>query len=133
VDFKPWQAVGIAKDLANFTMFLGPVLAVVGAGLDAHSMQKEAERQDKMAEARQEITSQFLAIAKNLENQVEKLLGEVELQVYGEIDKQIADARQQEETAIAASNTGVRQLAEVRKDFELILQYISKAMKNPVI
>ncbi len=133
VDFKPWQAVGIAKDLANFTMFLGPVLAVVGAGLDAHSMQKEAERQDKMAEARQAITSQFIAIAKNLENQIEKLLGEVELQVYGEIDKQIASARQQEETAIAASNTGVRQLAEIRKDFELILHYISKATKNSEI
>ncbi|MDF5717495.1 MAG: 50S ribosome-binding GTPase [Rhizonema sp. NSF051] len=94
VDFKPWQAVGIAKNLANVTMFLGPVLTVVGAGLDAHSMQKEAERQDKMAEARQEITSQFITIAKNLENQIEKLLGEVELQVYGEIDKQIASARQ---------------------------------------
>src|SRR5579883_154628 len=113
-------------------MFLGPVLAVVGAGLDAHSMQKEAERQSKMAEARQEITSQFIVIAKNLEHQIEKLLGEVELQVYGEIDKQIATARQQEENAIAASNTGVRQLAEIRKDFELILRYISQAAKSSV-
>lgn len=59
VDFKPWQAVGIAKDLANFTMFLGSVLAVVGAGLDAHSMQKEAERQDKMSMAR--LTSKLQA------------------------------------------------------------------------
>jgi len=133
VNFKPWQAVGVAKHLGNFATFLGPVLALVGAGAEVYSMQQEAERQDKMAEARQEITSQFIAIAKNLENQIEKLFQEVELQVYGEIDKQIASARQQEESAIATSNTGVRQLAEIRKDFDLILRYISNATNNPVI
>ncbi|MEH2246814.1 GTPase [Nostoc sp.] len=133
VDFKPWQAVGIAKDLANFTIVLAPILSVVGAGLDAHSMQQEAERQDKMAEERQKITSQFIAIAKNLESQIENLLAEVELQVYGEIDKQIAAARQQEESAIAASNTWVRQLAEIRQDFESILCDITKATKNTMI
>ncbi|QHG18959.1 GTPase [Nostoc sp. ATCC 53789] len=133
VDFKPWQAVGIAKDLANFTIVLGPILSVVGAGLDAHSMQEEAERQDKMAEERQKIRSQFIAIAKNLESQIENLLAEVELQVYGEIDKQITAARQQEESAIAASNTWVRQLAKIRQDFDSILRYITKATENTVI
>ncbi|MBH8573039.1 50S ribosome-binding GTPase [Nostocaceae cyanobacterium CENA369] len=133
VDFKPWQAVGIAKDLANFTMFLGPVLSVVGAGLDAHSMQQETERQDKMAEARQDIRSQFVVIAKNLENQIEKFLAEVELQVYGELDRQIVEARQQEESAIAASNTWVKQLADIRHNFESILRYISKVRDNTEI
>ncbi len=100
--------------------------------LDAHSMQQEAERQDKMAEERQKITSQFIEIAKNLESQIEKLLTEVESKVYGEIDKQIAAARQQEESAIAASNTWVKQLAEIRQDFESILSYITKATENAV-
>ncbi|MHC5849591.1 GTPase [Nostoc sp.] len=133
VDFKPWQAVGIAKDLANFTIVLGPILSVVGAGLDAHSMQQEAERQDKMAEERQNITSQFIAIAKNIENQIENLLAEVELEVYGDIDKQIAAARQQEEGAIAASNTWLKQLTGIRQDFESILLSITKATENTVI
>lgn len=133
VDFKPWQAVGIAKDLANFTLFLAPVLSVIGAGLDAHSMQQEAERQDKMAEARREITSHFISVAKNLESQINNILREVELQVYGEIDKQIAAARQHEESAIASSNTWVRQLTEIRQDFESILCYITQAMENKVI
>lgn len=133
VDFKPWQAVGIAKDLANFTIILAPILSVVGAGLDAHSMQQEAERQDKMAEERQKITSQFIEIAKNVEDQIEKLLTEVESKVYGEIDKQIAAARQEEESAIAASNTWVRQLAEIRQDFESILRDITKATEKTLI
>ena len=57
----------------------------------------------------------------------------LELQVYGEIDKQIAAARQQEESAIATSNNEVRQLLKIRQDFELILSDISKATENPVI
>ncbi len=130
VDFKPWQAVGIAKDLANFTVFLAPVLSVIGAGLDAHSMQKEAERQDKMAEARREITSHFISVAKSLENQIDSIFRDVDVQIYGEIDKQIAAARQQEENAIATSNTWVRQLTEIRQDFESILRYITQVMEN---
>lgn len=133
VDFKPWQAVGIAKNITNFTMFLGPVLAVVGAGLEACSMQKESERQNQMAKARKEITSQFQKLAKDLENQIEKQLRQVELELYGKIENQIASARQQEESAIAASNTWVKQLAEIRQDFELILRYITKASKNSIL
>ncbi|WP_292719434.1 hypothetical protein [Nostoc sp. JL34] len=86
-----------------------------------------------MAEERQNITSQFIAIAKNIENQIENLLAEVELEVYGDIDKQIAAARQQEEGAIAASNTWVKQLTGIRQDFESILLSITKATENTVI
>lgn len=86
-----------------------------------------------MADTRSHITSQFQAIAKNLESQVEIQFQEVETQVYGEIDKQIAAARQQEESAIASSNKWVKQLAEIRKDFEAIKLYIAKATEDSVI
>jgi len=36
------------------------------------------------------------------------------------------------EQAIATSNTSVKQLAEIRKDFDLILRYITKATETPV-
>ena len=64
---------------------------------------------------------------------MELQLREVESQVYNEIEKQIAAARQQEENAIAASNTWVKQLAEIRKNFDLILRYITKATENTLI
>jgi hypothetical protein len=38
--------------------------------------------------------------------------------------------RQQEESAITTSNTWVKQLAEIRKDFELILRYITKVTET---
>ncbi|AUT03758.1 GTPase [Nostoc sp. CENA543] len=132
VDFKPWQAVGIAKDLANFTVFLPPVIAVAGAVADFHAMQQEAERKDKMAEARREITSRLISAAKSLENQIDSIFRDVDLQIYGEIDKQIAAARQHEENAIAVSNTWVRQLTQIRQDFDSILRYITQVTENQV-
>ncbi|AFY50506.1 putative GTPase [Nostoc sp. PCC 7524] len=130
VDFKPWQAVGIAKEFANFAMFLAPIIAVVGVLADFHAMQQEAERQEKMAEARREITSYFMSVAKSLENQIDSIFRDVDLQIYGEIDKQIFAARQHEENAIALSNTWVKQLTQIRQDFESILRYINQVMEN---
>jgi len=132
-DFKPWQAVNIAKNIGNVAMVVGPVLGVVSLAMDFRAIKKEEERDQKLAEARRDITSQFIAIAKDLETQVESQLLELEGQVYGETEKQIAQARQQEESAIASSNTSVKQLLEIRKDFDLILRYITKATENPVV
>ncbi len=130
-NFKPWQAVGFAKNIGNAAMFLGPALSLLAVATDAYSMHQEKQREQKMADIRCDITSQFQSIAKDLENQIHLQLWEFEQQVYSEIDKQIAAARQQEESAIAASNIWVKQLAEIRKDFDLILRYISKATQNP--
>ena len=93
-------------------------------------MHQEKQREQKMADIRQDITSQFQKLAKDLENQIQLQLWEFEQQVYNQIDKQILEARQQEENAIAASNTWVKQLAEVRQEFELILHYITKSTGN---
>jgi len=132
-DFKPWQAVNIAKDIANVMAFVGPILGVVSVAMDIRAMQKEEEQDKKLADARCEITSQFIKIARDLESQIESQLREVETQIYGEIEQQIAAARQKEESAIASSNTSVKQLLEIRKDFELILSYITKATQSPVV
>ncbi|WP_242724417.1 LeoA/HP0731 family dynamin-like GTPase [Microcoleus vaginatus] len=129
--FQPWQAVGIAKNIGNAAKFLGPALAIVSVGVDILQMQQEHERERQMADIRRDITSQFQSIAKDLENQIEIQLFEFEQQVYGEIEKQIAAARLKEEEAISASNTWVQQLAEIRKDFDGIIQYITKATANP--
>lgn len=130
--FKPWQAVNIAKNIGNAAKFLGPALAIVSVGVDVHASLQERRREKEMADIRQEITSQFQTIAKDLENQVQIQLWEFERQVYGEIEKKIAEARHQEESAIATSNTWVKQLAEIRKDFELILRYITKSAETPI-
>lgn len=77
-----------------------------------------------------EITSEFQKIAKDLENKIELQLWEFEQQVYGEIEKQIIAARQQEEQAIATSNTSVKQLLEIRNNFNEIINDITQVTAN---
>ena len=130
--FKPWQAVGMAKNIGNAAKFLGPAVALVSLGVDILQMKQEHDKERQMSDVRRDITSQFQSIAKDLENQIEIQLFEFEQQVYGEIEKQIAAARQKEEEAMAASNTWVKELAEIRKDFDLIIRYITKATANKI-
>lgn len=131
--FKPWQAVGIAKNIGNAARFLGPALAFVAVGVEVLQMHQENEREKQMADVRRDITSQFQVIAKDLENQIEIQLWDFEKQVYGEIEKQILTARQQEENAISSSNTSVKQLIEIRQEFEVILSYIRKTTETAVV
>ncbi len=44
----------------------------------------------------------------------------------------IAAARHQEEEAIASSNKWVKQLAEIRKDFERLIGDVTQVMEVPV-
>ena len=128
--FQPWQAVGIAKDIGNVASFLGPILAVVSVGVDLVEMQKENQRQQQMADIRQNITSQFQVIAKDLENQILLREDDFEQQVYGEIDKKIAQARQDQQEAMAASNTWFQQLIKIRNNLGKILDYVSRMSNN---
>ena len=47
-----------------------------------------------------------------------------ESQVYGKIEKKVAEARQQTETAMSSSNADLKQLASIRQQLESILQEI---------
>ncbi len=123
--FKPWQAVGIAKNIANVARFLGPVLAVGALGMDIAETVKENKREQEISDIRRQITSQFQTMEKDLEHQLEIQFAEFDQQVYGEIEQKIADARKQNEEAIAASNNWMKELIIIRQDLENILKTIS--------
>jgi hypothetical protein len=93
-------------------------------------MQKENQRQQQMADSRRNITSQFQVIAKDLEDQILQQEKDFEQEVYEEIDKKIAQARQDQQEAIAASNTGLQKLIKIRNNLGKILDYISRISNN---
>ena len=57
-------------------------------------------------------------------------LNEYNNQFYGKIEQQIAEARKQNENAIALSNNWMKKLILIRQEFEAILKIISFADKN---
>lgn len=129
VDFKPWQAVNLAKNLTNVMTVVGPILGIAAIAMDVHAKEKENEREQQLADARRTITCDFVKMAKDLEAQIEKQLQQFENQVYGLQDRQIAETRLQKETEIAMSDNWMKQLIEIRQDFESILQEITKASR----
>lgn len=72
-----------------------------------------------------------ISLRLNLLKNASYQIRQVETKLYGEIEKQIATNRQNELEVIYASNTWVKQLAEIRKDFDLIIQYITQVTANP--
>jgi small GTP-binding protein len=126
-NFKPWGAVNLAKNIGNVAKFLGPALAVVGFAVEIADLMKQRERERQMADVRRDITSQFQATGKDLENQLGMQLGEYNTQFYGDIEQQILEARKQQENAIALSNTEMKELIAIRQEFEAILKTISLA------
>lgn len=123
--FKPWGAVNLAKNIGNFAKVLGPTLAVLGVALEIADVIKQREREQQMADARRDITSQFQAVGKDLEHQLGMQLNEFNTQFYGDIEQQIAAARQQQENAIALSNSWMKELLKVRGTFKEILAKIA--------
>ena len=123
--FKPWGAVNMAKSIGNVAKCLGPALFVVGFAVDVADTMKQREREQQMADARRDITSQFQAVGKDLESQLGMQLGEFNTQVYGSIEQQITAARQQQKNAISTSKEWMKELLNIRADFNEILAKIS--------
>ncbi len=123
--FKPWQAVRLSKNIANAAKFIGPAVAFAGLAADGMEMKKERDREREMAAIRNNITSQFQSIAKDLENQLEIQRYEFEDRLYGDIEKAISENRQQQENAIASKDVSMQEIAAIRKEFESILALIS--------
>ena len=123
--FKPWGAVNMAKNIGNVAKCVGPALAFAGIAFEVMDLMKQREIEQKMADARRDITSQFQAVGKDLESQLGMQLGEFNTQFYGDIEQQIAAARQQQEDEIATSNTWMQELLNIRAEFNEILAKIS--------
>lgn len=126
---NPWQTLGVSESIGNQAKFLGSAVELVSVGVDF--AENDGLQEQQMADVRRDITSQFQAVAKLLETQFELQLFEFESVVFGEIERLISAARSQEEVAISASNSLLKQLGDIRLNFERILDYIQKTVGKP--
>lgn len=85
VKFKPWQAVNIAKNIGNVARYLGPVLSIIGIGLQIYDDVKQEEQRTTMRDARADIRKEFRLIAQNLMRQFEEGISNTVEGVHGEL------------------------------------------------
>ncbi|MFM2060928.1 MAG: hypothetical protein RLZZ507_598 [Cyanobacteriota bacterium] len=126
-NFRPWEAVNLAKDIGNSFMIIGNVVAGLGVLAEIYQLYKESKAEKKLSDARLNITSQFIKMGESLKEQINEQLAEIEIQLYGEIENQIAEARRKQEESITSANKGMQKLTQIRHELESILQKITKA------
>lgn len=124
-NFKPWQAVNLAKNVGNVMKVVGPILSAVSVIVDIADARQEAKNERELANARREVDSQFLAIAHDFEQQFEKKRIEVEKELYGRVEQDIRKAQTYEEKAIAQSNRQIQHILDTRIKLEHLLEEIS--------
>jgi GTPase SAR1 family protein len=128
--FAPWGAVNIAKNIANAMPFIGAAVSAVSVFMELKGMDEEQKQQQELLDGRLNLTSQFVSISKQLEEQANEQLREFESQFFGTIEQQILEARQREEVDIKNSNHYFSELVDLRNEFQMILSDISKSVKN---
>jgi len=127
---KPWQAVEAITPIIHISQFLSSATIIFSEQAESDSRETSAQLEKQMSDIIHYITSQFQAIAQHLENQINSQIWAVEQLTYRQLEQQIRVKRQQAIDAISGSNKEVKQLAEIRRDFERILHYIGKNTAN---
>ena len=127
-NFKPWQAVNIAKGIGNVARVMGPTLAVVGIALDIVDAVGEEKNAQMVSNARRELAGQFLAIAQESEAQIDRFLRkEVEPHIFGDVNDQLEDARRDHQQLVADADARVGHLQRLRNRMMDLIQEITKS------
>ena len=104
----------------------------IGIAVDFADEKRATENEQKLADARRDITSQFRSIAKDIEIQFQAQVGQVEDQVYGPLTGQIQTLQESEMTGIGAANEGVKAVNATKGELKSLLQKIRDEVHNQV-
>jgi GTPase SAR1 family protein len=116
VKFKPWQAVNIAKNIGNVARFLGPVLAILGVGLQIYDDIKQEKQRTTMRDARANIRREFRKIAKDLELQFQACILNTVNGIHCEEIQQIQSTLDEITTGNLQVSQQLTELSELEKE-----------------
>ncbi len=129
--FKPWEAVGVAKNIGNAARFLGPAVGILGIAAEAHSQREEAKREQQKLDISRDIQKQFQDISSNIKFQIDEQRLEFEQRIYDDIQSLIEHERQGREFAISTASSNYKTLANIRHDLNAALADV-KALATPI-
>lgn len=124
--FKPFGAVGIAKNLGNAAKVAGPVLGILGVGLEVWDIQKQEKQAKKMRKVQGTIRDEFVNIARAVEEQLKEQLKEFLTQNYDYIEMQIRSEQEKYNKQQMSNSEQAAQLRKVQgqlKEFIQSLRY----------
>jgi ethanolamine utilization protein EutP (predicted NTPase) len=122
--FKPWQAVNIAKNVANVCKWIGPILSFASLALDCSEVAKESSNAKKIADAKRSCYNEFLTIANNIENEFIKNFEEFKRSSYIKMLDQIRDLRANILKEKKQSDEVSKALLDLKSKLDILLKEI---------
>jgi len=92
--FKPWQAVGIAKNIGNAAKVAGPLLGLVGVGFEVWEILEQEGKAEQMREAQGKVDREFVRIAHEAEQKIKEQVQQFETRTYDYVEMQIRAERE---------------------------------------
>ncbi len=129
INFRPWQAVNVAKNIGNAAKFIGPATQVIAIGLDIWQMRKEDKQSKLISEAKLAVMAQFNEIGQKLKREFEDQLREVEKQTFDLISDEVENAQNAYQKANTTNDETSKALLELRDELNVLL----KSDRNAVI
>ncbi len=115
-NFRPWEAVNIAKDLGNIAAAGGVILSVAGFAYDAYADHQAMKKEEEAADARLSVSRSFRTMASRARDQFHRVLeDQVEPELFGPIEARLAELRR-ERLAIRARDKEVGELLRTLED-----------------
>lgn len=121
VNFQPWQAVNIAKNIGNVTKVLGPVLAALPVFLEVYDIFQEEKRDKELASGRRKIREEFQDAGARIVDQMKESANEYIEGKYGTLLDEISTMRRARINDANNLEEGGVKLREVSEELRQIL------------
>ena len=124
-NFRPWEAVNLAKTVGNVAQVAGVLLSVVGLALEAVEFKREREREETEGRARLEVVDQFHSVADAAVRQFDRFLrDDVEPALFGHVEGLIDKARDDYRAASEARDVRLLQVRAIESRVDEVLATI---------
>ncbi len=120
--FKPWQAVGIVKNLGNAAKLAGPLLGLIAFGFDIWETLEQQGKAKQMREAQGEVDREFVRIAREAEQKIKEQVQQFEAQTYDYIEVQIRDERKKYTKQQIANSEQAGKLRKIQQQLIDLIQ-----------
>ena len=124
--FKPWQAANIAKNIGNFARYAGPVIALIGIGVQIHDDIKQEERRKSLLDARANIRKDFRKIAEELDQNVQAQISKVCNDIHSHVLDDVQSVQNDITASASNKNEQWKQLQQLDEEISQLISEIQK-------
>jgi len=123
--FKPWQAVGIAKNVGKAARFAGPLIGVLAFGLEILDMAQRQKKERELREAQGKIENEFAKISRQLELQIKELTKKFESECLDYLEMQLRSEEQKYQDQKTTDANQMIALRKVQKQLDDLLKQLT--------